>query len=172
VKTVPLGQLVALPLQAAVRAQALTSAEFLSAIEQFGVEEGSAKIFRLKVERTVEQTVVNPKTGETTFEPQTHVFEVRIPVLALINPPGVRIQEMNAEFSCDVHDLKADVLKISLANVPQAVSLASSPASLARSGKLPVAMKISMKILPEKSEGFARLYDVLVDTMTGRPAKP
>ena len=107
-KLLELGQLFAMPLQSAIRAQSLAIQETISFIEQFGLEDGLAKTFRFKTERMVEERTVDPKTGtpETQFKVQP--FEVSIPLLAMISPPGLQLQEMNVEFGVEVVEPKTD----------------------------------------------------------------
>lgn len=169
-KLLQLGQLFALPLQSAVRAQNFALQETISFIEQFGLEEGKAKTFRFKAERMVEERVVDPKTGiaETKFRVQP--FEVSIPLLAIVSPPSIQLQEMNVEFGVEVVEPKAEAIKSTV--IPSAIlgsSLASSLSLFTALGQSnPTTMKVNMKIVREIPEGMARLGDLLTDLLSGQ----
>jgi len=166
-----LGELFAVPLQSAVRAQNLALQETVSFIEQFGFEKGEVKTFRFKAERVVEERRVDPETGipETRFRVQP--FEVSIPLLALIQPPSMQLQEMNVEFGVEVVETKSEA--IDSAVIPRAVlgpSLASSRSFFTSLGQSnPATMKVSMKIVREVPEGMARIADTLTDLLSGVP---
>lgn len=169
-KTIQLGQLFALPLQSAIKAQSLALQETISFIEQFGFEEGVAKTFRFKAERMVEERTVDPKTGvpETKFKVQP--FEVSVPLLAIISPPSMQLQEMNVEFGVEVGEPKSVAIKSAV--IPSAVlgsSFASSPSLFTTLGQSnPTTMKVNMKIVREIPEGMARLGDTLADLLIGK----
>lgn len=169
-KLLQLGQLFALPLQSAIKAQNLALQETISFIEQFGLEEGRTKTFRFKAERMVEERTVDPKTGipETKFRVQP--FEISVPLLAMITPPSMQLQEMNVEFGVEVVEPKTETIKSSV--IPSTVlgsSLASSLSLFTTLGQSnPTTMKINMKIVKEIPEGIARLGDVLTDLLSGQ----
>jgi predicted flap endonuclease-1-like 5' DNA nuclease len=169
-KLLQLGQLFALPLQSAIKAQNLALQETISFIEQFGLEGGLAKTFRFKTERMVEERTVDPKTGipETKFSVQP--FEVSIPLLAIVPPPSMQLQEMNVEFGVDVVEPKTEVIKSAM--ISSAVIGSSLASSLGRYTSLgqsnPTTMKVTMKIVRETPEGLARLGDVLTDLLSGK----
>jgi len=170
VKLIQLGELFALPLQSAIKAQNLALQETISFIERFGLEEGVAKTFRFKAERMVEERTVDPKTGvpETKFKVQP--FEVSIPLLAIISPPSMQLQEMNVEFGVEVVEPKSEAIKSSV--IPSAVvgsSFASSLSLFTTLGQSnPTTMKVNMKIVREIPEGMARLGDVLTALLSGQ----
>lgn len=175
-KLYQLGQLFAMPLQSAIRAQNLALQESISFIEQFGLEEAEegeervVKTFRFKAERLVEVRKVDPKTGipETKFEVQP--FEVSLPLLALAPPPSMNLQEMNVEFGVEVVKPKTEPIKSDV--IPSAVvgsSLAPSLALFTSPGQSnPTTMKVNMKIVKEIPEGMARLGDMLTDLLSGK----
>lgn len=169
-KLLQLGQLFALPLQSVIKAQSLALQETISFIEQFGLEEGKAKSFRFKTERIVEERTVDPKTGtpETQFKVQP--FEVSIPLLAIVSPPSMQLQEMNVEYGVEVVEPKTEPIKSSV--IPSEVigsSLATSMGLFTSLGQSnPTTMKVNMKIVRETPEGLARLGDVLTDLLSGK----
>lgn len=170
-KLLQLGQLFALPLQSAIKAQNLALQETISFIEQFGFEEGIAKTFRFKAERLVEERTVDSKTGipETQFKVQP--FEMSIPLLAIVSPPSIQLQEMNVEFGVEVVEPRTEAIKS--ATIPSKVlgsSLASSLSLFTPLGQSnPTTMKVNMKIVREVPEGMARLGDSLTDLLSGKP---
>lgn len=169
-KTLQLGELFAMPLQSAIRAQSLAFQETISFIEQFGLEDGVAKTFKFKAERMVEETTVNPKTGASETQFKVEPYEVSIPLLALISPPNVQLQEMNVEFGVEIVEAESESIKSS--SIPSSVlgsSLASSRSvftSLSESN--PTTMKVNMKIVSQVPEGMARLNDLLTDLLSGQ----
>jgi len=171
VKLNELRELFAVPLQSAIKAQNLALQETISFIEQFGLEEGEVKTFRFKAERMVEERKVDPETGipETQFKVQP--FEMSIPILALVQPPNMQLQEMNVEFGVEVVETKTEPIKSAV--IPSAVlgsSLASSRSfftSLGQSNN--TTMKVNMKIVREIPEGMARVTDTLTDLLSGIP---
>ena len=169
-KPLQLGQLFALPLQSAIKAQNLALQETISFIEQFGFEEGIAKTFRFKAERMVEERTVDSKTGipETQFKVQP--FEVSIPLLAIVSPPSIQLQEMNVEFGVQVVEPRTEAIKSAI--IPSKVlgsSLAPSLSLFTNLGQSnPTTMKVNMKIVREIPEGMARLGDTLTDLLIGK----
>jgi hypothetical protein len=170
-KTLQLGQLFALPLQSAIKAQNLALQETISFIEQFGFEEGIAKTFRFKAERMVEERTVDSKTGipETQFKAQP--FEMSIPLLALVSPPSIQLQEMNVEFGVEVVEPRTEAIES--ATVPSKVLGSSLTPTLSLFTPLgqsnPTTMKVNMKIVREVPEGMARLGDSLTELLSGKP---
>ena len=173
-KPFPLGELLALPLQSAIRAQNLALQETLSFIEDFGLEAGVAKTFRLKAERLVEERIVDPETGKTETQFSIQPFEVSIPLLAIIPLASVQLQEMNVEFGVDVVEPKSEPIKSTV--IPAAVKGVSLAPSLSLYAALAPAgtttMKVNMKIGRETPEGLARLGDLLTDLLSGQTAAP
>lgn len=171
VKLNKLGELFAAPLQSAIKAQNLAIQEIISFIEQFGLEKGKIKTFHFEAEKIVEEREINPKTGipETRFK--AHPFELRIPILALIKPPSMQLQEMNVEFAVDIVETKTEEIKSDM--IPSGVlgsSLASSRALFVPIGRFnPPTMKVNMKIVRELPEGIARVTDTLTDLLSGIP---
>ena len=169
-KLFQLGQLFALPLQSAIKAQSLALEETISFIEQFGIEEGKIKTFRFKAERMVEERKVDPKTGVPETEFNVQPFEVSIPLLAMISIPSIGLQEMNVEYRVEVVEPKTEPIKSSV--IPSAVigsSLAPSLGLFTSLGQSnPTTMKVNMKIVRETPEGLARLWDVLTDLLSGK----
>lgn len=167
-KLFQLGQLFALPLQSAIRAQSLAAQETISFIEQFGFEEGLAKTFRFKAERMVEERTIDPKTGIPETQFKVHPFEVSIPLLAIISPPSMQLQEMNVEFGVEVVEPKTEAIKSGV--IPSAVIGSSLASSLTLLTSLresnPTTMKVNMKIVRETAEGMARLGDMLTDLLS------
>jgi len=168
-----LGQLFALPLQSAIRAQNLALQETISFIEQFGLEKGLAKTFRFVAERVIEKRIVDPKTGIPETQLKAQPFEVSIPLLALVSPPSMNLQEVNVEFGVEIVELKTEPIKSAV--IPSAVlgsSLAPTLCLFTSLGQVnPTTMKVNMKIARETPEGMARLGDVLVDLLSGRPSE-
>jgi len=175
VKVLEVGELLALPIQSAIRAQSLAFQETFSFVERFGFEEGLARSFRFKAERMVEERTVDPKTGipETRFK--TEPFEVSIPLLALVTPPTFQLQEMNVELGLEVVEPRRESMR--LAAIPAPVLGSSLAPSLGfftpLSESNPTTMKVSMKIVRQVPEGMARLGDLLTDLLAGHtPSSP
>ena len=172
-KPYQMGQLIALPLQSAIRAQSLALQETISSIEQLAFEDGSARTFRFTAERMIEERKVDPETGvaETQFKVQP--IEVSIPLLALMQPPSVHLQEMNVEFGVEVVEPRTEPIQSTA--IPRAAlgsSLAPSLALFTSLGQSnPTTMKVSMRIVREIPEGTARVIDTLADMISGVPRK-
>ena len=170
-KPLQLGQLFAIPLQSAVKAQNLALQETISFIEQFGFEEGIAKTFRFKAERLVEERTVDSETGISETEFKVQPFEMSIPLLAIVSPPSIQLQEMNVEFGVEVVEPRTEAIES--ATIPSRVlgsSMASSLSLLTPLGRSnPTTMKVNMKIVREVPEGMARLGDSLTDLLSGKP---
>lgn len=163
-KLVQLKQLFALPLQSAIAAQEGAIQETLSFIDKFGLEAGTAKTLRFKAERLVEERIVTKAGPETQFKNEP--FELSIPLLALISPPHMNLQEMNVEFGVEVVEPVAEVSKVNGIS-----SLASSLSHFTPSGQsAPATMKVNMKIVSQVPEGMARLGDILADLVNGKAA--
>ncbi len=163
-----LGELFALPLQSAIRAQAMALQETMSALEKLGIEDGEARVFRLKAERTVEEREVDPATGNTRTRLTTQPFEVSIPVLAMLPVAPIQLQEMQVDFGVDVLDVRKERPQAGLGR--EMTSLASSLSAYTTLGESkPATMKVHMKITRDTSEGMARLRDVLADLISGKP---
>lgn len=168
-----LGELFALPLQSATRAQNFSLQETISFLEQFGLEEGVAKTFRLRTERVIEERTTDPETGipETQFKVQP--FELSIPLLAMVSPPSIQLQEMNVEFGVEVVEPRSEPIESS--TIPATVLGSSLAPSLSVFTPLtqsnPTTMKVNMKIVREAPEGMARLGDTLTDLLSGRPVE-
>lgn len=167
-KSYQMGELFALPLQSAIRAQNSALQETLSFIEQVGLEQGQVKTFRLKTERLVEERTINPETGKPESKTQVQPLEVSVPLLAILPPPSVQLQEMNVEFGVEVVEPRVEPLKSNVNPAAGGVSLAPSLAALTPLGQAsPTTMKVNMKIVRETPEGLARLGDLLVDLLSG-----
>lgn len=165
-----LDQILALPLQSAIRAQNLAIQETISLIEQFGTEDGKAKPFRITAERLVEERVVDEKTGNTETKLKVQPFEINIPLIALLPPANINIKEMDVEFSLEIVEPRSEPIKSYI--IPSkaiGTSLASSLALLTSPEKSnPNSMKVNLKIVREIPEGMARLTDVLTSLMSGQ----
>jgi len=170
VKLYQLGQLFALPLQSAIRAQNLALQETISFIEQFGLERGVAKTFHFKAERMVEERKVDPTTGSPETQFQIRPFEISIPLLALIQPPNMQLQEMNVEFGVEVVEPRVEPIQSTI--IPSPLLGTTLAPSLSLFTKLsqsnPSTMKVNMKIVREIPEGMARIMDILVNLLGGR----
>lgn len=167
-KLYQMGELFALPLQSAIRAQHNALQETLSFIEQVGLEEGQVRTFRFKTERMVEERTINPETGNPELKTQIQPMEVSIPLLAMLPPPSVQLQEMNVEFGVEVVEPRVELIK-SAASAAGSSSLAPSLAAFTPVGQTsPATMKVTMKIVHETPEGLARLGDLLADLLNGR----
>lgn len=168
-KLYQMGELFALPLQSAIRAQKNALQETLSFIEQMGLEEGQVRTFRFKTERVIEERTVNPETGNAEIKTQVQPLEVSIPLLALLPPPSVQLQEMNVEFGVEVVEPRAELIKSAVNSAAEGSSLAPSLAAFTPVGQTsPTTMKVTMKIVHETPEGLARVGDLLADLLSGR----
>jgi len=166
VKPYELRQLFAMPLQAAVNAQALALHETLTFLEKVGMEKGSVRTFRLKTERLVEEEEVDAE-GRPKLVPKTKQVELSIPLLALLPPPAMKLQEMDVVFGVEIVEPRSE--KLELPGVVRAESLAPTLAFLSPPGaKNPTTMRVKMRIVNEQPEGMARLGDVLADMLSGR----
>jgi hypothetical protein len=169
-KLYQLGQLFALPLQSAIRAQNLAIQETISFIENFGLEKGVAKTFQFKAERIIEEQKVDQESKITETKFKVQPFQVSIPILALASPPSMYLQEMSIEFGVEVTEPKSEPIKSSV--IPSSVlghSLAPSLGLIAPLGQSnPTTMKVNMKIVKEISEGVARLGDLLTNLISGQ----
>jgi hypothetical protein len=169
-KVYPIGELLALPLQSAIKAQNLAIQETISFIEQFGLEEGAAKKFTIKAERVVEERTIDPQTGEPKTEFKVQPFELSIPLLALISPPNIQLKEMNVEFGVEIVEPKSETINTGV--IPSEVIGASLSQSMALYTPLtqsnPTTMKVNMKIVKEIPEGMARIGDLLTDLLSGQ----
>jgi predicted flap endonuclease-1-like 5' DNA nuclease len=169
-KLFQLGQLFALPLQAAVRAQSLALQETFSFLEEFGTEAGAARTFSLRTERMVEERRVDPATGEVRTEFKKKPLEISLPLLALLPPPVMRLREMDVEFGVEVVEPRSEPLKSTL--IPEGVvgsSLAPTLALFSPPDKSnPTTIRVKMKIRSESPEGMSRLGDLLADMLSGR----
>jgi predicted flap endonuclease-1-like 5' DNA nuclease len=177
VKLYSLGELFAVPLQSAIKAQNLALQETLSFIEQFGIEQqqagaekGMARTLRFKAERTVEERTIDPETGSPQTQLVTQPLEISIPLLAILPPPNIQLQEMNVEFGVEVVEPKKETLESSV--LPATVTGVSLAPSLAMFSPLgpsnPTTMKVNMKIVRETPEGMARLGDLLTDLLSAQ----
>lgn len=169
-KLYPIGQLFALPLQSAVKAQNLALQETISFIEEFGLEDGAARTFRFKAERLVEERTVDPETAVPKTEFKAQPIELSIPLLALVPPPGVQLQEMNVEFGVEIVEPKSEPIQTGA--IPTKVKGTSLAPSLSLYTPLaqanPTTMKVNMKIVRETPEGLARLNDLLTDLLSSQ----
>lgn len=169
-KLLQMGELFALPLQSAIKAQSLALQETISFIEEFGLENGAAKVFKIKSERQTEELSIDKKTNVSETTLKTQPVEINIPILALISPPSVQLQEMNVEFGVEIVEPKNEPIKSK--NVPSKIlgsSFASSSAmftSLAQPSS--INMKVNMKIVRDVPEGMSRFSDALIGLMGGR----
>ncbi|WP_457554663.1 DUF4332 domain-containing protein [Candidatus Pyrohabitans sp.] len=163
-----LGQLFALPLQAAVRAQNMALQETLHFLEEFGTTEGSARTFSLRVERMVEERKVDPETGDVRTEVGAKPLEINVPLLALLPPPVMQLKEMEVEFGVEVVEPKSEPIRSSVAGV-RGSSLAPTLGIFSPAGKSnPTTIRVKMKVKREEPEGMARLWDVLAGMLGGR----
>lgn len=166
-----LGELFALPLQAAIKAQNLALQETISFIEQFGLDRGDVKTFRFKAERMVEERSVDPKTGDPETKFKFQPFEMSIPILALVQPPNIQLKEMDLEFGVEVVETKSEPIKSSV--ISSSVRGSSFASSLSLFTSLhqsnPTTMKVNMKISQEASEGMERVRDALADLLGPTP---
>jgi len=161
-----LRQLFAMPIQAAVNAQMLALNETLNFIENVGTEDGKLKTFTLKAERIVEEESVD-KDGTPKLVPKKKPIEISVPLLALMPPPAMKLQEMNVEFGIEVVEPRAEKRTIPGTAI-ETTSLAPTLAFLSPPGaKNPTTMKVNMRIVNEQPEGMARLGDVLADMLSG-----
>ncbi len=162
-----LRQLFAMPLQAAVNAQALALHETLNFMREVGLEEDAVRSFKLKTERVVEEEVVD-EAGKPALVPRTKKVELSIPLLALLPPPAMKLQEMNVEFGVEVVEPRSERFQLP-GTALEAVSLAPTLAFLSPpEAKNPTTMRVKMKIVNEQPEGMARLGDVLADMLSGK----
>lgn len=164
-----LGQLFAVPLQSALRAQSLVAQEALSVFESLGFQDGKARTFRFRAERMIEERYVDPATGVAEIRPRVEPFEVSIPILALLPLSTLHLQELTAEFGVEVVAVKARPIKtIAFEAVAQGPSMADSQAvfSTANLSSAPT-MKVTMKIVKDTPEGLSRVVDLLADLLSG-----
>jgi hypothetical protein len=166
-KTHQLGELFAMPIQSAIRAQNLALQETISFIEQFGLEDGKVKTFHLKAERLVEEREVDSESETTRTHFKNQPFELSIPLLGLIEPPSMKLQEMNVEFGVEVVEPKAEpITSTEIPEVVRGYSFAPTRAIYTPLSKSnPTTMKVNMKILRETPEGVTRVTDILTNLL-------
>lgn len=170
-KLYQIGELFALPLQSAIRAQNSALQETLSFIEQIGLDGEQVRTFRFKTERVIEERIVNPETGNSESKTQVQPMEVSIPLLAILPPPSVQLQEMNVEFGVEVVEPRVEPIKSNVNPIAGGSSLAPSLAVFTPVGQgSPTTMKVNMKIVRETPEGLARLGDLLANLLSGHTA--
>ncbi len=169
----PLGDLFALPLQSAIKAQSLALQETMAVIETMGMEDGKAKLFRLKAERMVEERKIDPATGQPETKFIVQPFELSIPLLALLPISPMQLQEMNVDFGVEVVETKTEPIKAT--TIPSAMLGSSLSGSLSLFTALgqsnPATMKVHMRIVKEAPEGIARMGDLLTDLLSGKAEK-
>lgn len=96
-----------------------------------------------------------------------------IPVLALIQPPSMQLQEMNVEFGVEIVEpitepIRSEVIPSTALGSSLAPSLALfTPLEQSNS----TTIKVNMKIVREIPEGMARISDILTDLLSGIPQK-
>jgi Protein of unknown function (DUF2589)/Domain of unknown function (DUF4332) len=167
----PLAQLFAVPLQSAIRAQALASQETLRLLNQFGLEDGKTRTFRMRADRVVEKTVLNEETGEFETKLVNEPFEIVVPLLALVTPPTSQLQDMSVELAVDVVEPRPEAMS----GQPRASTLADQSLAGSRArftaleGDPNTTMRVSMKLAQAVPEGLARVDDVLTDLLSARP---
>jgi len=161
-----LGELFALPIQSAIRAQSLALQETLAIIEDIGIENGKATFFQLKTERMVEDPTGG---GETKVQP----LELRIPLLALLPIASMQLQEMDMDFGVEVIETKASPIRSrTTPSTIQGSSLSGSMALFTALGQSnPTTIKVHMKITRVMPEGMARVEELLTDLLSVIPQK-
>lgn len=141
-------------------------------IEQLGLENGVAVPFALTIERMVEGKAGRGGGDSTQPEIRLERVALSVPLLALVHPPSLHLQEMNVEFGVEVVETREEPIASSM--VPagaKATSLSKSRAVFAPLGAANhTTMKVNMKIVREVPEGLARLGDLLADAMVGGKA--
>jgi Protein of unknown function (DUF2589) len=168
-----LAQLLAVPLQSAVRAQALAARETLSFIQQIGMDAGALRTFKVRTSRTIEETKLNPQTGRPETQLVERPFEVSIPVLAMMPVPNMLLSEMNVELGLDIIEAVSEPLETTADLPVPATSLASSLAVFTPLGQADsTTMKVNMKLVQQAPEGLAKLGDILADLVTANKPSP
>lgn len=169
VKANALGDLLALPLQSAIRAQSLALQETLAAIEAIGLDGGKTRAFHLRSEQVTEERTVDPVTGAVSTRQLVRPFEMSIPLLALLPISTVQIQEMNVDFTVEIVDIREQ--QIGTPSLPAAVSgpsLSGSLSLFSSASPQGPAMKVQMRLVRDRPEGLARVGDILTDLLGGR----
>jgi Protein of unknown function (DUF2589)/Domain of unknown function (DUF4332) len=172
-KPQPLANLLAVPLQSAVRAQALAAREMLSFVQQIGMEGNTVRTFKLRTSRVIEETRLNPQTGRPETQLVERPLEISVPLLTMVPMPNMLLSEMNVEFGLDIIEPRSETLEFAGTSPEPATSLASSLAvftPLAQSAS--TTMKVNMKLVQQAPEGLAKLGDVLVDLVSAQPVSP
>jgi uncharacterized protein DUF2589 len=169
-KAIPIEQLLAIPIQSAIRAQNLGVQATLAAIEAFGLDsDNKAAVFRMTAEQTTEERAVDSATGKVTTTQVTRPFELSIPLLALLPVSGISLQEMNVDLAIEVVDVRSQQLQ--LRALPAEVtgpSLVSTLGIFATQTPVGPAMQVRMHLLKDTPEGLARVGDVLTGLLSGR----
>lgn len=153
-------ELLAMPLQAAADSQFLVGLSTLDFLKQFysgGDKEESVLKFTLS------------KIGESTDEQK---FEVRIPDLALINIPGITLEEMDVEMDIEITSLEEMTYEkpspFDKYKSIRSLSLSEAKLSPVVSGGN---IKVKMKIRNNVPDGATRLQDVLTSMLSGSTIK-
>lgn len=165
-----LDEAIALPLQSAIAAQYLAIQQTLYLIEEYGLKGNKTKTIEMMAERVVEERTID-KNGLEATKLETRPFEISIPLLALLPPPYMKIDEMNVEFGVEVIEPRRVPMKCSaIAQDAVAHSLSSTIVSVSppNLGDAP-AMTVKLKIIQESPEGLSRIVDLLTESLSGRP---
>lgn len=173
-KVLPLGQLLALPIQSTIRAQNLAIQETISLMEQFGVEDKTARTFRIRADRTIEQRIIDPQTGTPKTIFVTEPVEFSIPLLALASPSAMNLQEMNIEFGVHIVEPKTEPIKSAvIPSAPLGLSLASSLSVYSPLQQTDLTtMKVSMRLAREVPGAMGRSTDLLADLLAAHALGP
>ncbi len=169
-KLTALGELFAVPVQSAVRAQSLALQEALALIERIGLEAGKVKTFKLKADRVVEERRINPATGESEIMQIVEPFEVSVPLLSILPLSPIQIQEMDIDFAVEIIEMRSEPIRLAaLPSTVAGVSLAGSQSIFTPISQTnPTTMKVHMKLKKEIPEGAARVTDLLTDLLSGK----
>lgn len=167
-----LGRLFSLPVQAAIKAQAIAVREAMSFVEEFGIENGQIKTYPLTVERYVEETYKSP-SGETMTHLVHKPFLMQVPVLSLVHPPFIQIREIKVDFGVEITSTSSQAISSDIVQSEKADrSLANTKGIYTPpDAPNPTTMKVTMMVEKEIPEGLARIYDVLNDLITAFPTK-
>lgn len=165
-----INELLAAPLLAAVQAKTISALETLDVIKKIGIDsENQVKNLTFRTTRMVE--VPQPADSKEPVQYEKKNMEVSIPLLSLINLPGVQLTEMNVEMALHVVDDASLSAEIKRALIASSTLPLAGVLTHTQSRNLPPTMKVNMRIVERVPEGLARVNDLLADMLQGRTIK-
>lgn len=162
-KPIHVSQLFAIPIQSAIRAQAISANEIISFLDEFGFEDPKTrktKNFHIQIEKSQEEQVADESTGKIRTQLKTRKIDLKIPYLGLIEPPSPQIKEMHLEFG----------IKLSIPDDDKNSAYDSFMGTFSAMGpNITAPIKVTMKLTQNLPEGLAKLQDALSEPSQSAP---